>query len=156
MKKFLLLSVSHLVFAAIGFAAGIYFLPILTAPEGPSLEQMEMAKVDAQYTGTFKRDLEGSDFLHWGEGEISVGKKFISLQGKVAAGPDYKLYLSPKLVETEADFNALKSEMQVVGDIKTFENFVLPVGEGVDVDAYSAVIIWCESFGEFITAASYK
>ena len=156
MKKFLLLSVSHLVFAAIGFAAGIYFLPILTAPEGPSAEQMEMAKVDAQYTGTFKRDLEGSDFLHWGEGEISVGKKFISLQGKVAAGPDYKLYLSPKLVETEADFNALKPEMQVVGDIKTFENFVLPVGEGVDVDAYSAVIIWCESFGEFITAASYK
>ena len=156
MKKFLLLSVSHLVFAAIGFAAGIYFLPILTAPEGPSAEQMEMAKIDAQYTGTFKRDLEGSDFLHWGEGEISVGKKFISLQGKVAAGPDYKLYLSPNLVETEADFNALKSEMQVVGDIKTFENFVLHVGEGVDVDAYSAVIIWCESFGEFITAASYK
>jgi len=156
MKKFLLLSVSHLVFAAIGFAAGIYFLPILTAPEGPSAEQMEMAKVDAQYTGTFKRDLEGSDFLHWGEGEISVGKKFISLQGKVAAGPDYKLYLSPKLVETEADFNALKSEMKVVGDIKTFENFVLPVDEGVDVDAYAAVIIWCESFGEFITAASYK
>ena len=156
MKKFLLLSVSHLVFAAIGFAAGIYFLPILTAPSGPSAEQMEMAKSNAQYKGTFKRDLEGSDFLHWGEGDISVGEKFISLQGKVAPGPDYKLYLSPKLVETEAAFNESKSEMKLVGDVKTFENFVIPVNETIDIEAYSAVIIWCESFGEFITAATYK
>ena len=156
MKKFLLLSVSHLIFAAVGFAAGIYFLPILTAPSGPSTEQMEIAKGDAQYKGSFKRDLEGSDFFHWGEGNISVGNKFISLQGKVAPGPDYKLYLSPKLVETEAAFNELKSEMKLVGDIKTFENFVISVGESVDIEAYSAVIIWCETFGEFITAATYK
>lgn len=156
MKKFLFLSVSHLVFAAIGFAAGIYFLPILTAPSGPTAEQVEMAKGDAQYKGTFKRDLEGSDFLHWGEGDISVGKKFISLQGKIAPGPDYKLYLSPKLVETEADFNQLKSQMKQVGDVKTFDNFVISVGESVDIEAYSAVIIWCETFGEFITAATYK
>ena len=156
MKKLLLLSISHLIFAAIGFAAGIFFLPILIAPNAPSAEQMEMAKSNAQYAGTFKRDLQGSDFLHWGEGEISVGKKFISLQGKIAAGPDYKLYLSPKLVETEAEFNQLKTEMQIVGDVKTFENFVIPVGESVDIEAYSAVIIWCETFGEFITAATYK
>ena len=156
MKKLLLLSVSHLVFAAIGFAAGIYFLPILTAPSGPTSEQMEIAKVDAQYEGTFKRDLEGSDFLHWGEGDISVGNKFISLQGKVAPGPDYKLYLSPKLVETEAAFNELKSEMKLVGDIKTFENFVITVSESVDIEAYSSVVIWCQTFGEFITAATYK
>lgn len=156
MKKFLLLSFSHLAFAATGFAAGIYFLPILTAPAGPSTEQMAMAKGDAQYKGTFKRELKGSDFLHWGEGDISVGSKFISLQGKIAPGPDYKLYLAPKLVETEADFNQLKSEMQLVGDIKVFENFVAPVSSNIDIDAYSAVIIWCETFGEFITAASYK
>ena len=156
MQKFLLLSVSHLVFAAIGFAAGIYFLPILTAPSGPSTEQMEMAKSDAQYKGTFKRGLEGSDFFDWGEGDISVGKKFISLQGKVAPGPDYKLYLSPKLVETEATFNKLKSEMKLVGDIKTFENFVIQVDESINIEAYSSVIIWCETFGEFITAATYK
>ena len=117
---------------------------------------MEMAKGDAQYKGIFKRDLEGSDFLHWGEGDISVGKKFISLQGKIAPGPDYKLYLSPKLVETESTFNELKSEMKLVGDIKTFENFVIPVSESINVEAYSSVIIWCETFGEFITAAAYK
>ena len=156
MKKFFLLSISHLLFAAVGFAAGIYLLPILTAPAGPTAETMAAAKGDAQYKGTFKRDLEGSDFLHWGEGEISLGSKFISLQGKIAPGPDYKLYLSPKLVETEADFNAIKADMQVVADVKTFENFVVSVPENVDVSAYSAVIIWCESFGEFITAASYQ
>ena len=156
MKKILLLSLSHLAFAAIGFAAGIYFLPILTAPTGPSSEAMAIAKTDAQYEGTFKRELEGSDFFHWGEGDVSVGQKFISLQGKLAPGPDYKLYLSPKLVETETDFKLLKSEMQLVGDIKIFDNFVAPVAEGIDIEAYSAVIIWCETFGEFITAATYK
>lgn len=156
MKKFFFLSISHLAFAAIGFAAGIYFLPILTAPAGPSSEEMAMAKGDAQYTGTFKRDLKGSDFLHWGEGGISVGQKFISLQGKIAAGPDYKLYLSPKLVENEAEFNEIKADMQLVGDIKVFENFVAAVPGTVDIEAYSAVVIWCETFGEFITAATYK
>lgn len=156
MKKMLLLSLSHLAFAAIGFGAGIYFLPILTAPAGPSTETMAMAKSNAQYQGTLKRDLKGSDFLHWGEGDISVGKQFIALQGKLAPGPDYKLYLSPKLVETEADFLKLKSTMQWVGDVKVFENFVVPVADTIDIEAYSAVIIWCETFGEFITAATYK
>ncbi len=155
MKKHLLI-ISHLVFAGIGFAAGIYLLPILTAPEGPSTEQMEAAKAQAVFTGEFKRDLAGSDFLHWGEGTISVGEKFISLNGKVAAGPDYKLYLSPTFVETEAEFNKVKSTMQQVGDIKTFENFVIPVDASIDPKQFTTVIIWCEAFGEFITAAKYQ
>ncbi len=155
MKKLLLL-ISHLVFAAIGFGLGIYLLPILTAPDAPSTAEMEMAAAQATYKGEFKKDLAGSDFLHWGEGTISIGKKFISLDGKIAAGPDYKLYLSPTFVETEAEFKQVKSTMIQVGDVKTFENFVIPVGAEVDPSKYSSVIIWCEAFGEFITAAKYR
>ena len=65
--------------------------------------------------------------------------------GKLAPGPDYKLYLSPEFVETEADFLRLKPKMVRVGDVKTFENFIVPVPAGVDPARYSAVIVWCET-----------
>lgn len=85
-----------------------------------------------------------------------IGKRSIVLQGEIAPGPDYKLYLSPKYVETEAEFERIKPEMILVGDVKTFENFVIPIPATVDPAAYNTVIVWCESFGEFITAARYQ
>ena len=42
-----------------------------------------------------------------------------------------------------------------VGPVKTFENFVVALPAGVDVTRYNSVVVWCESFGEFITAARY-
>lgn len=110
----------------------------------------------AEFSGQFRRDLQDSDALHWGEGTVFVGNTAISLEGSIAPGPDYKLYLSPEFVETEKDFNRLKSTMVRVGDVKTFENFIVPVPESVDPGAYTSVIIWCESFGQFITAAQYR
>ncbi len=156
MKKFFALAVSHLLFAGAGFALGIYALPILTAPEGPSASEVGTVAGDAEFSGQFRRDLKGSDFLHWGEGTISVGRQQIALMGEVSPGPDYKLYLSPEFVETEAEFMAQKHRMVRVGDVKTFENFIIPVPASVDPQQFSAVIVWCETFGEFITAASYR
>ncbi|HEY0879395.1 MAG TPA: DM13 domain-containing protein [Zeimonas sp.] len=155
-RKPLLLVVSHLVVLAVGIALGIYLLPILTAPPAPTHEAAIAAASQAAYTGTFRRDLRDSDFLHWGEGTVSVGQRNIVLVGRVAPGPDYKLYLSPEFVETEADFERLKPRMVRVGDVRTFENFVVPVPESVDVSAYDTVIVWCESFSQFITAARYR
>ena len=86
----------------------------------------------------------------------SVGKDRIVLVGEIAPGPDYKLYLAPEFVETEADFARLKPGMARVGDVKTFKNFVVPVPDGIDVERYSTVIVWCETFSQFITAARYK
>jgi hypothetical protein len=110
----------------------------------------------AFFKGEFRRDLKGSDALHWGEGMVSVASDAISHLGKLAPGPDYKLYLSPEFVETEADFVRLKSIMARVGDVNTFENFVVAVPPSVDVSQYNAVIVWCETFGQFITAAKYR
>lgn len=155
MKK-LLLVVSHLLFAAAGFAAGIYLLPILTAPPAPSAADVEAAASQAEFKGEFRRDLKDSDLLHWGEGTVSVSRTSIALTGKVAPGPDYKLYLSPEFVETEADFNRLKASMARVGDVKTFENFIVPVPGNIDPAAFNTVIVWCESFAQFITAAKYR
>ena len=43
-----------------------------------------------------------------------------------------------------------------VGDVKTFENFVVAVPAAIKLAKYSAVIIWCETFSQFITAAKYR
>ena len=156
MKKRLLLIASHVLAVAAGFVLGIYALPILTAPAAPSAAEVASQTGKAIYTGRFRRDLKDSDLLHWGEGTVSLGRQSIALLGKLAPGPDYKLYLSPEFVETEADFARLKPRMARVGDVRTFENFVVPVPESIDVSRYNTVIVWCESFGQFITAAKYR
>jgi hypothetical protein len=156
MKKNLLLIASHILVLAVGFVLGIYMLPILTAPAAPSAAEVASQTSQAAYTGQFRRDLKDSDLLHWGEGTVSVGKQSIALLGKLAPGPDYKLYLSPEFVETEADFARLKPRMVRVGDVRTFENFVVPVPATIDISGYNTVIVWCESFTQFITAAKYR
>ena len=156
MKKAIILACSHLLAVSLGFAAGIYLLPILTAPPPPSTTALSDVSEGALFTGQFRRDLADSDALHWGEGTVHVGPESIALEGSVSPGPAYKLYLSPEFVETEADFLSHKGEMALVGDVKTFENFIVPVPSSVDPATYSAVIIWCEAFDQFITAARYR
>lgn len=135
---------------------GIYTLPILLAPKAPSTHEISAATVQPLFTAQFRRDLKDSDLLHWGEGVVTIAPQAIALAGRLAPGPDYKLYLSPEFVETEADFQRLKPRMVQVGDVKTFNNFVVPVPGGLDPAQYAAVIVWCESFGQFITAAKYR
>lgn len=155
-KTIVLLFASHLSIGALGVAIGIYILPILIAPPAPSEAMISELSSQAKYTARFKKDLQDSDSFHWGDGQVAIDSKNISFMGKLAPGPDYKLYLSNEFVETEVDFNRLKSTMVKVGEVTTFENFVVPVAENIDVSQYRAVIVWCETFGEFITAAQYK
>lgn len=155
MKKFLLF-LTHGLALAIGFAAGIYILPILIAPEGPSQSAVQAVAAAAQYETEFRRDLPGSDALHWGQGKVVLSPHQIALMGRLSPGPDYKLYLSKEFVDNREDFLRIKAQAHRVGDIKTFENFVVPVSGSVDLDQYRAVVVWCETFSQFITAAAYR
>jgi hypothetical protein len=152
----LLLLASHAAVGVAGFAGGIYALPILIAPAAPTAHEVAAVADRALFKAQFKRELAGSDALHWGEGEVSIGAGAVSLRGRLAPGPDYKLYLSPEFVQTEAEFERVKARMKRVGDVKTFENFVVPLPDGVDPAAYTTVVVWCETFREFITAARYR
>jgi len=156
MKKLVLLTISHAIVLAAGFALGIYVLPILTAPPAPSAAEVGSVAAAAAFKGEFRRDLRGSDVLHWGEGTVSVGPKAISLAGRVAPGPDYKLYLLPEFVDTKEGFLRVQARGARVGDVKTFENFIVPVPDGIDVTRYDTVVVWCEAFSMFITAAKYR
>ncbi len=114
----------------IGFALGVYFLPILTEEKG-----LDTAA------------------LHWGEGTVRASDTRIWLEGKISPGPDYRLYLTPSLATDEASFLKIKDQSVQVGEVKAFSNFSLDVPPGITVGDYPAVLIWCEAFGEFITAA---
>jgi hypothetical protein len=156
MKKFIVLVISHILAVAAGFAAGIYLLPVLIAPAAPSADDLAAVRGEPGFDARFERHLKGSDYLHWGEGDVYIRSNGIALAGRLAPGPDYKLYLSPEFVETEAEFLGLKDRMVRVGDVKTFENFMVPLPNGINPADYTAVIVWCEAFGQFITAARYR
>ena len=156
MLRWIILTASHGLMLAIGFAAGIYLLPILIAPPGPDAAMLAETARSATYSADFRRDLRGSDFLHWGEGTVSVSATQIIHQGRLSPGPDYKLYLAPDFVEDEEQFLALKERAELIGDIKTFGGFLIDVPPAVEVEAYTTVVVWCETFSEFISAAKYR
>ncbi|MEL6640872.1 MAG: DM13 domain-containing protein [Pseudomonadota bacterium] len=155
MKRLVLLA-THVVALVMGFGLGVYFLPILTAPPAPDAATLDEMAAQSLYNSEVRRDLPGSDFLHWGQGEIRIGADMIVHRGKLSPGPDYKLYLVPTYADDEASFEAVKDQAVLVGDVKSFSGFALPVPEGVDVEAFTTVVVWCESFGEFITSAQYR
>lgn len=156
MLKLAFLAVTHGAVLALGFVLGVFYLPILIAPAPPSASVLEAISADAPYQVEISNDLRGSDFLHWGDGTISVSPTQIAHQGSLAPGPDYRLYLVSEFAEHEDEFLPLKQDAIVIGRVSSFDGFVLDVPAGVDVSNYTTALIWCETFGEFITAVQYR
>lgn len=152
----ILLVLSHLLAVGFGFALGVYLLPVLTAPPAPDIAMLEEKAKSASFSGTFDRDRAGSDFLHWGEGTISLSDTEIVHMGKLAPGPDYMLYLTKEFVEDEAGFEAIKSQSARIGGVKSFDGAILTIPDGINVADYTTVVIWCEAFSEYITSAQYQ
>jgi hypothetical protein len=155
MKKLLLL-ITHAGALLVGIALGIYLLPILVEPESPGTEAIAASQSGALFSTEFKRELKGSDFLHWGEGHLTLTASQAVFEGELAPGPDYYLYLTLKLVEDEAGFLEIKTQSLRVGSVKTFGGFILDLPPNTDLQNYSAAVVWCERFGEFISAGQFR
>lgn len=154
--KMLLLSLSYLVVFTIGFGLGVYLLPILSAPPPPTAAQVHAAAQGRVFSASFRRDLPGSDPFHWGEGQLTLTRAAAVFQGRLAPGPAYKLYLVAGYVQSEEDFLRVKARSLAVGDIRTFDSFILPLPPQVRLEDYDTAVVWCESFSRFITAAKYR
>jgi len=155
-KKIVLLITSYAIVFVLGFGLGIYILPILTAPKSVNIDRIIKFEENALYKTSFVKDLKGSDLFHWGEADVSVSNNKIIVNGSIAPGPDYKLYLTKEFVEQEEEFLSVKDNAKYVAEVKTFKNFVITIPEDIDINDYNTIVIWCEGFGEFITAAKYK
>ncbi|MGL3827876.1 electron transfer DM13 [Candidatus Pelagibacter ubique HIMB4] len=156
MKNKALLLFSHLFVLIVGFGLGVYFLPILTAPKSLDTLKINEYEQKALYQTEFVKDLKGSDLFHWGEAKVTISKDKITVNGSIAPGPDYKLYLTNEFVEHEDEFLAIKDQAKYVAEVKSFNNFAIDVSNDIQVNKYNTIVIWCESFNEFITSAKYQ
>jgi len=156
MFKRLLLLISYLAVLGVGFAGGIYALPILIAQPAPLPAQIEQVAGAALYRGAFDPNLEASDWLHWGAGEVWLSQDQIAFNGELAPGPDYRLYLSPVAINSAEEFLRHKASLTLVGDVRGFDGFVLPLPTQTDLSAQRSAVVWCESFGQFISATTLQ
>ena len=118
-----------------------------------------VAKQFKKYNSKFNPDAKDSDFFHWGRGDIVVNSNQVIFTDNVelAPGPDYRLYLTPKYLETEAEFMKIKNSAIQIAKITMFDGKqVFDIPANIDIENYNSVIIWCEAFKEFITVAKYK
>ena len=156
MLRLILLLGTHIGALAIGFALGVYLLPILTAAPSPDAAVLSRQAEGARFTAKLTRDLRGSDALHWGEGKISITANQIVHEGRLAPGPDYRLYLVDRFVDHEDAFQPIKAAAKQVGLVNMFDGFVIDLPADIDPAQYNTVLVWCEAFSEFITAAQYR
>ena len=153
----LVMTATHLGAVLVGFALGIYFLPILIAPDTPDIEAVEAAQTSSpRFEARFDRDRKDSDAFHWAEGIVKVFDDTIVFDGEMAPGPDYRLYLTPAYVETEDAFWQIKDQSTQVGSIKTFDGFVLENISALESNEFNSVVVWCERFSQFISSAKLR
>jgi len=147
---------THAFALGVGFILGIYLLPILIEPDAPDTKAITAVAAQSTYSAVFSRDRIGSDQLHWGEGTVSISEQGIAFAGELAPGPDYKLYLSPVVVETEEDFKSNKASMVRIADVKTFSGFLADIPGSVNIHEYNTVVVWCETFSQYISSGQYR
>ena len=114
---------------------------------------MQALATTAERRGRFVRDMPGSGARHWGDDTIMMNANKIWLDGTISPGPNCRLYPAPEFVDDGAGFLAIKAKSRQIGMVKAFENFVLDLPPAIDLDEYDAVVISCEAFKQFITAA---
>ncbi len=101
----------------------------------------------AIYTGEFtKKTDEDGDFLHWGEGIVSVSGA-IAFEGELAPETDCGFTYHLDSSETNWAFNDSKeNELLRVGDVKHSTDLWLTSQKGTDLNRFNTVVIWCENF----------
>jgi electron transfer DM13 len=138
----------------LGVALGFFIFPYVFPPPAASeqLSAIEGSKLVA--SGTFIH-ANPSDPVHYGKGHVSVYERIVFLEAdfEVGPGPAFHVYLVPKAsIRASSD---LKDEMFVdLGGLRSFKGSQrYPIPEGVNLQDYQSVIIWCERFGVLISPA---
>ena len=140
-----------------GFAGGIFVFPFLFPP-APVNEVVDSGiSQEIVATGTFIH-ANPSDPVHYGKGRVSVYPKLLHLESdfEVGPGPKFHVYLVPEANITPE--TRVQDTMFIdLGRLKAFsgsQNY--PIPEGVDLEKYASVVIWCEQFNVLVSPAPLK
>ena len=155
MRKWILaFFVGGILGTAFGVAVGFFIYPYAFPPP-PAMEVLavdEESEVVAR--GTFIH-ANTSDPIHYGEGGVTVYEKLVFLEDsfKVGPGPAFHVYLVPHQQIRES--SDVRGTMYVdLGKLRAFsgsQNY--PIPDGVDLNNYPSVVIWCAEFGVLISPA---
>jgi hypothetical protein len=141
-----------------GFALGIFLYPYIFLADIVATDKVQDAAArQVVARGVFNHP-NPSDPIHYGQGDVTVYRDLVHLEGnfEVGPGPKFHVYLVPEAAvttSTEVD----KTMFVDLGRLRAFkgsQNYEVPVG--VDVGKYPNVVIWCEQFGVLISVAGLK
>ena len=140
-----------------GFAGGIFVFPYLFPPP-PVNESVDTATSGSVVASGSFVHANPSDSVHYGRGRVSVYPNLVHLETdfEVGPGPKFHVYLVPDADITSS--TRVQDAMFVdLGQLKAFtgsQNYAIP--EGVELDKYKSVVIWCEQFDVLISPAALK
>ena len=177
-KYILIFTLTPVLIGAVYFASLHLSKPQVLTPEAVQLReklqkgqvihtdamQGKQAKQDMPVVlkqGKFNPNAQDSDALHRGSGGISIvyfmgaNRLVFAEDFHVTNGPNYYIYLlNEQGVETEQRFLKLKPRAFQLARLKQFGGYqVFELPATVKLDEVTAVLIWCEMFGQFISSA---
>jgi hypothetical protein len=137
-----------------GVALGFFFFPFVFPPPEAVELVTDVDKTRLVATGEFIH-ANRYDPVHWGRGRVSVYERAVFLEPdfEVGPGPAFHVYLVPKArIRSSGD---LKGARHVdLGGLRAFKGSQrYPIPDGVNLNDYASVIIWCEQFGVLIAPA---
>ncbi len=140
-----------------GFALGIFMFPYWFPPP-EAMETLNRDEAGALVAeGTFIH-ADPNDPVHYGKGGVSVYPRtvFLGEDFEVGPGPDFHVYLVPK-PEIRSSSDVADTMFVDLGRLRAFkgsQNYAIP--EGVDLEDFPSVVIWCQQFGVLISPADLK
>lgn len=155
MKTFLYIAVSLVAGSVAGFGAGIVAFPYLFPPPAVNEQVSDKESKKVVATGKFIH-ANPSDPIHFGEGGLTLYDDLLHLQTdfRVGPGPKYHVYLVPETdvsPETEVQ-NTMFVDLGRLKAFKGSQNY--PIPDGVDLNDYLSIVIWCEQFNVLISPAN--
>lgn len=155
LRTFVGFVVGGLLGLAAGFAIGIFVYPYIFLADIVASDEVgdaEHRQVVAR--GTFIH-ANPSDPIHYGQGDVAIYQDLVHLEAnfEVGPGPKFHVYLVP-VENVTPDTEVAKTMFVDLGRLRAFkgsQNYDLP--EGLQLEKYPSLVIWCEQFGVLISPA---
>lgn len=137
-----------------GFAGGIFLFPYLFPPPPVNEMVLDKDKRKVLARGDFIH-ANPADPVHYGQGRLTVYDGLLHLEEdfEVGPGPKFHVYLVPE-AEVTPDTRVNETMYVDLGRLKAFsgsQNY--PIPDGVNVQDFQSVVIWCEQFNVLISPA---